>query len=103
MLDSLFLVWLVRLYTIYAKHCHCHHHFVYTRRIYGNLLSCYEYDENYTISITVNEVEKSYPDPVTYNILYVVGVAMAIASVFLAIRMKHLATKMKPLTVEDIT
>jgi MFS family permease len=56
-----------------------------------------------TISITVNEVEKSYPDPITYNVLYVVGVAMAIASVFLAIRMKHLATKMKPLTVKDIT
>jgi len=28
---------------------------------------------------------------------------MAIASVFLGIRVKHLATKMTPLTVKDIT
>jgi MFS family permease len=56
-----------------------------------------------TISITVENVEKSYPDPVTYSILYVIGAAMAIASVFLAVRMKHLATKMTPLTAKDIT
>ena len=43
------------------------------------------------ISITINEIKKCYPDPITYTVLYVVGVAMAIASVFLAIRMKHLA------------
>jgi MFS family permease len=55
-----------------------------------------------TISITVDNVAKSYPSPVTFDILYIVGAAMAIASVFLAIRMKRLATKMTPLTAEDI-
>jgi MFS family permease len=56
-----------------------------------------------TISISVDNVEKSYPSPVTYNILFGLGVAMAIACVFLAFRMKHLATRMKPLTAEGIT
>ena len=56
-----------------------------------------------TVSITVDNVEKSYPSPVTFNILFGVGVAMAIACVFLAIRMKHLATKMTPLTAKDMT
>jgi MFS family permease len=56
-----------------------------------------------TISISVDNVEKSYPSPVTYNILFGLGLAMAIACVFLAFRMKHLATKMKPLTAEGIT
>ena len=55
-----------------------------------------------TISITVDNVAKSYPGPVTFDILYVVGAAMAIASVFLALRMKRLTTKMTPLTAEDI-
>jgi MFS family permease len=56
-----------------------------------------------TIPITVDNVEQSYPSPVTFNILFGLGVAMAIACVFLAIRMKHLATKMTPLIAKDIT
>jgi MFS family permease len=55
-----------------------------------------------TVSITVNDVATSYPSPVTFNIVFGVGTAMAIASVFLAIRMKHLATKMTPLVAKDI-
>lgn len=55
-----------------------------------------------TISITVDNVEKSYPSPVTYNILFGLGLAMTIACVVLAFRMKHLATKMKPLTAEGV-
>jgi hypothetical protein len=56
-----------------------------------------------TVSITVDNVENSYPSPVTFNILFGIGVAMSIASVFLAIRVKHLATKLKPLTAGDMT
>jgi MFS family permease len=56
-----------------------------------------------TIPITVDNVEQSYPSPVTFNILFGLGVVMAIACVFLAIRMKHLATKMTPLIAKDIT
>jgi MFS family permease len=56
-----------------------------------------------TIPITVDNVEKSYPSPVTFNIVFGLGLAMAIACVFLAFRMKHLATRMKPLTAEAIT
>jgi MFS family permease len=56
-----------------------------------------------TIPITVDNVEESYPDPVTFYILLGVGLVMAIACVFLATRMKRLATKMTPLTVKDIT
>jgi MFS family permease len=56
-----------------------------------------------TISITVDNVEKSYPDPVTYNILFGLGLAMTIASVVLGFRMKHLAIMKKPLTAEGIT
>ena len=56
-----------------------------------------------TISITVDNVAKSYPSPVTFNILFGVGLAMTIATVVLGFRMKHLATKMKPLTAEGIT
>lgn len=56
-----------------------------------------------TVSITVDNVEANYPSPVTFNILFGVGVAMAIACVFLAFRMKHLANKMKPLTAEEMT
>ena len=37
-----------------------------------------------------------------YNILFGVGVAMAIASLFLAIRMKRLATETEPLTAEEL-
>jgi MFS family permease len=55
-----------------------------------------------TVSITVNDVATSYPSPITFNILFGVGVAMAIACVFLAVRMKHLATKMTPLVAKDI-
>ena len=55
-----------------------------------------------TISITVDNVATNYPSPVTFNILFGVGVAMAIACVFLAIRMKHFATKMKPLTAAEM-
>ena len=55
-----------------------------------------------TVSITVNNVATNYPSPVTFNFLFGVGVAMAIACVFLAIRMKHLATKMTPLVAKDI-
>jgi uncharacterized membrane protein YedE/YeeE len=55
-----------------------------------------------TISITVDNVEKSYPDPVTFNILFGLGVVMAIGCVFLSMRMKHLATKMTPLTAKDV-
>ncbi|MFL6338668.1 MAG: MFS transporter, partial [Nitrososphaeraceae archaeon] len=53
-----------------------------------------------TISITVDNVEKSYPDPVTYNILFGLGLAMTIACVVLGFRMKHLAIMRKPLTAE---
>jgi len=56
-----------------------------------------------TISITVDNVEKSYPDPVTYNILFGLGLAMTIACVVLGFRMKHLAIMKKPLTAEGIT
>jgi MFS family permease len=55
-----------------------------------------------TIPITVDNVEKNYPDPITYNILYGVGLAMSIACVFLAIRMRRLATKTKPLTADEM-
>jgi MFS family permease len=55
-----------------------------------------------TVSITVNNVEKSYPSPVTFNILFGLGVAMPIACVFLAIRVKHLATKMTPLVAKGV-
>ena len=56
-----------------------------------------------TVSITVDNVEGSYPSPVAFNIVFGMGLVMAIASVFLAIRLKHLATKMTPLTTKDIT
>ena len=56
-----------------------------------------------TIPITVDNVEQSYPSPVTFSILFGLGVVMAIACVFLAISMKHLATKMTPLVAKDIT
>ena len=56
-----------------------------------------------TVSITVDNVEGSYPSPGAFNIVFGIGLVMAIASVFLAIRMKHLATKMTPLTAKDIT
>jgi hypothetical protein len=55
-----------------------------------------------TIPITVGNVETSYPSPVTFNILFGLGLAMAIVCVVLAIKMKRLATKMKPLTTESI-
>ena len=56
-----------------------------------------------TVSITVDNVEGSYPSPVAFNIVFGIGLVMAIASVFLGIRVKHLATKMTPLTTKDIT
>lgn len=56
-----------------------------------------------TVSITVDNVEGSYPSPVAFNIVFGIGLVMAIASVFLGIRVKHLATKMTPLTAKDIT
>ena len=56
-----------------------------------------------TVSITVDNVEGSYPSPVAFNIVFGIGLVMAIVSVFLALRMKHLATKMTPLTTKDIT
>ena len=55
-----------------------------------------------TVSITVANVATNYPSPVTFNILFGIGVAMSIACVFLAIRMRHLATKMKPLTAAEM-
>jgi hypothetical protein len=55
-----------------------------------------------TISITVDNVETSYPSPVTYNILFGLGLAMAFACVILAFRMKHLATKLTPLVAKDM-
>ena len=55
-----------------------------------------------TIPITVDNVENSYPSPVTFNILFGLGIAMAIACVVLAMKMKRLATRMKPLTAESI-
>ncbi len=55
-----------------------------------------------TIPITVDNVEKNYPDPMTYNILYAVGLAMSIATVILAIRMRRLATRTKPLTTDEM-
>ena len=56
-----------------------------------------------TVSITVDNVEGSYPSPVAFNIIFGIGLVMAIVSVFLGLRMKHLATKMTPLTTKDIT
>jgi hypothetical protein len=47
-----------------------------------------------TIPITVDNVEKNYPSPVTYNVVFGLGAAMAIACVFLAFRMRHLATRL---------
>lgn len=55
-----------------------------------------------TISITVDNVEKSYPSPITFNILFGLGVVMAIGCVFLSMRMKDLATKMTPLVAKDV-
>ena len=55
-----------------------------------------------TVSVTVDNVATNYPSPIAFNILFGVGLAMAIACVFLAIRMKHLATKMTPLVAKDI-
>jgi len=55
-----------------------------------------------TIHITVNNVEKSYPSPITFNILFGLGFGMAIACIFLGIRMKRLASKMVPLTANDM-
>lgn len=55
-----------------------------------------------TIPITVDNVEKSYPDPFTWNILFAMGAVMAIVSAILAIRMKRLASKMKPITPEEL-
>jgi MFS family permease len=55
-----------------------------------------------TVSITVDNVEKSYPSPVTFNILFGLGVVMAIGCVFLSLTMKRLATKMTPLTAKDV-
>ena len=56
-----------------------------------------------TVSITVDNVEGSYPSPVAFNIIFGIGLVMAIVSVFLGLRMKQLATKMTPLTTKDIT
>jgi MFS family permease len=56
-----------------------------------------------TIPITVDNVEKSYPSPMTFNIVFALGLVMAIVCVILAIRMKRLAIKMTPLTVKDVT
>jgi hypothetical protein len=44
-----------------------------------------------------------HPNPVAFNIMFGMGLVMAIASVVLAIRMKHLVTKMTPLTAKDMT
>jgi MFS family permease len=56
-----------------------------------------------TVSITVDNVATNYPSPVTFNILFGIGFVVSIVCVFLAIRMKRLATKMTPLTTKDIT
>ena len=56
-----------------------------------------------TIPITVDNVEQIYPSPITFNILFGLGLVMAIACVFLAMKMKRLATKMTPLTAKDVT
>jgi MFS family permease len=56
-----------------------------------------------TVSVTVDNVAKNYPSPVTFNILFGIGFVISIACVFLAIRMKHLASKMTPLIAKDIT
>ena len=56
-----------------------------------------------TIPITVDNVEQIYPSPITFNILFGLGLVMAIACVFLAMRMKRLASKMTPLTAKDVT
>jgi len=55
-----------------------------------------------TISITVDNVPTTYPSPETFNILFGVGAAMGLACLFLAIRMRHLATKMTPLVAKDL-
>ena len=55
-----------------------------------------------TIPITVDSVTKGYPDPITWNILFAIGAVMAIASVVIAFIMKRLATKMKPITAEEL-
>jgi hypothetical protein len=55
-----------------------------------------------TVSITVNNVENSYSSPVTYDILFGLGLVMANACVILTFRMKHLATKLTPLVVKNM-
>ena len=55
-----------------------------------------------TIPIAVDNVTKDYPDPNTWNILFAMGAAMALASVVIAFIMKRLATKMKPITPEEL-
>jgi len=56
-----------------------------------------------TIPITVDNVEKSYPSPITFNIVFALGLVMAIVCVILAVRMRRFAIKMTPLTVKDVT
>jgi len=55
-----------------------------------------------TVSVTADNVEKSYPSPLAFNIMFGMGVVMAVACLVLAIRMKRLATNMVPLTAKDI-
>ena len=55
-----------------------------------------------TISITVNGVEGNYPNPVTYNVLFALGSAMAVGSLILAMRVKHISPRLKPLTTNDL-
>ena len=55
-----------------------------------------------TIPITIDNVEKSYPSPDTFNILFGVGLAMTILCVILSLRMKHLATNITLITAKDI-
>jgi hypothetical protein len=55
-----------------------------------------------TVSITVDNAQKTYPSPVAFNIVFGMAVILAIASVILAVRLKRLATKIVPLTAKDI-
>jgi MFS family permease len=55
-----------------------------------------------TVSITMDNAQKTYPSPVAFNIVFGMAVILAIASVILAVRLKRLATKIVPLTAKDI-
>lgn len=55
-----------------------------------------------TVSITVNGVEGTYPSPVTFNIVFGLGSAMAVGCLILAFKVKHTSTKLKSLSANNV-